>query len=190
MKADFLNRFKGRAALVKNTLCASLILGAACVSGIAHADYVAGETPNWQGAPLTSYVQGAPSTSLNSSIVVHGTSLIVNQFSLPSAGVLSIRLADIKWPDALSSLSFLITDLSETWKIQDGGGTLLVDVSGPTQLFAAVFASSQSPSDFGLYNLRADFSPVPLPAAVWLLVSGLAGLGFMRRQSSVHKSSI
>lgn len=183
MKArNSLNSIKAGLRATVNMAVLGVLAGAACFSTGAHADYVAGETPSWQGAPLTSFVQGSPSSSLNQSIVVRGGSLIVNQFSLPSSGTLTIRLSDIKWPDALSSLSFLVTDLDNMWQKLDGAGNLLVNVSGPTQLFAAVYAQSANGDAYGLYNLRADFSPVPLPAAVWLLLSGLGGLGLMRRK--------
>jgi len=178
MKDKSVKRLKAFKAI----LCTAVLAGAASLSTAAHAEYVAGETPNWQGAPLTSFLQGSPSSSLNSSIVVKGSSLIVNELALPSAGVLTIKLADIKWPDTLQSLSFLVTDLKNSWTTLDKAGNLLVNVSGPTQLFAAVFARSQSEGVYGLYNLRASFSPVPLPAAVWLMLSGLGAIGWIKRR--------
>jgi predicted Rossmann-fold nucleotide-binding protein len=82
----------------------------------------------------------------------------------------------------------LITDLDNLWTRLDGSGNLLINVSGPTQLFAAVFARSEQ-GDVGVYNLQASFSPVPLPAAGWLLLSGLGALGALRRKSAAKSSA-
>lgn len=174
---------------------AAIVVGAISVSGMgvpsqARADYVPVETPFTQGAPLKSLLQAstAGGSSLNTTQVVWGTSLTVNQLSLPSAGVLSIKLSDIGWTESLSSLSFLVTDLDSVWQRIDGTGSLLVNVSGPTQLFAAVFASSVT-EGVGLYNLQASFAPVPLPAAGWLLLSALGGLGILCRKSPPQRGS-
>jgi hypothetical protein len=175
------------ASVAARVVSSVAVLGAAALfSASANAEYVAAESPSWQGMPLTSYIQpgSGPSSSINSSIVVKGSSLIVNELALPSAGTLTIKLSDIKWPDTLQSLTFMVTDLKNTWNAMDPTtGNLLINIDGPTQLFAAVFARSQSEGMYGLYNLRADFAPVPLPAGVWLLLSGLGAIGIRKRRS-------
>lgn len=124
---------------------------------------------------------GAPN-GIDTTQLVWGSSLTVNQMSTPGAGTVSVTLADIKWPEALSSLSFLITDLHQTWQRLDGAGTLNFTVDGPTHLFAAVFAQAGPDTHAGLYDLSVTFAPVPLPAAGLLLFSGVAGLGALTRR--------
>lgn len=170
--------------------CIAVLAGALSLSAVAHAEYVDLDTPFAQGAPLQSLLQGSTpgGTSIRTTQLVWGTSLAVNSLSLPSAGVLSIKLTDIKWTETLDSLSLLVTDLDNLWTRLDGSGNLLINVSGPTQLFAAVFARSEQ-GNVGVYNLQASFSPVPLPAAGWLLLSGLGALGALRRKGAAKPSA-
>jgi hypothetical protein len=156
------------------------------VSTAARAEYVLGESPFGGGAPLQSLVSGAARSSLNNNQLVWGTSLNVSAMSLPSAGTVTVKLTDMGWTETLQSLTVLVTDLNGIWQRLDGPGSMLINVSGPSQLFAAAFARSAAGA-VGFYNLHATFSataPVPLPAAVWLLVSGLGGLAAVRRKKN------
>jgi hypothetical protein len=180
---------KNRTAL-RVTSCIAVLLGAVSLSTIARAEYVQCETPFTQGAPLQSLLQGSTNvgSSFHATQVVWGASLAVNALSLPGAGTLTVKLADIKWTETLQSLSLLVTDLDNVWQRLDGAGNLLVNVSGPTKLFVAVFARSADGS-VGLYNIQTSFAPVPLPAAGWLLLSGLGGLGALRRKRKAAQAA-
>lgn len=163
-------------------ICATMALGLLGVSA-AQAEYVPCETPFASGIPLESLAPGVGGSSINTTQFVWGTSMSVNTVSLSGPGTLTVKLADIAWPEALSSLSLLVTDLDGLWQRWEGQD-LLINIDGPVKLFAAVFASSGGATMPGLYQLRTEFAPsaVPLPAAVWLLLSAVSGLAAFRRK--------
>jgi hypothetical protein len=107
--------------------------------------------------------------------------------NLQSAGTVSVKLTDLKWPDLLGTLSFTLFDATHVIgsysldSLNKGLGSFNVDTAGT--YYASIFASPASGQLGGLYNAQIFFqatSPVPLPAAAWLLISGLAGLAAMR----------
>lgn len=164
---------------------ASLVLGLFTMSMAARAEHVQAQTPWFSGVPLESLVKGPVGDSINSTRVVWGTSLSVSALSTSGAGQLTLKLTDFEFPKQLKSLSLLVTDLNGFWKKIDGStgaDGLIFDLSGPANLFVAVFAQTHNRFMPGVYNLQASFSPVPLPAAAWLLLSGLGGLAAFRRK--------
>jgi hypothetical protein len=167
-----------------SSIVATLSLAASALSfaPAASAEHVDAQTPYFSGVPLQSLVHDGASSSINTTQLVWGTSLSVHALALNGAGTLNVRLMDIAWPDALKSLTVLVTDLDGLWEKLDGAGSTQIAIGGAAQLFVAVFAKSEGKFLPGVYNLRADFAPVPLPAAAWLLLSGLGGLVFFRRR--------
>lgn len=181
MKGPFLNAGR-RVALALGASVALAVLGASA----AHAEYVPCETPFLSSAPpLESLVDGAAGSAINTTRVVWGAGLSVSALTTSGAGTVSFSLIDRQmFGTALSALELFVTDLNNRWESYKvtGNGIFDVDVTGPTKLFAAVFAQSVD-GRYGLYTLNANFAPVPLPAAVWLLGSALAGgLAFFRRK--------
>ena len=53
--------------------------------------------------------------------------------------------------------------------------------------FATVYGVADPNFGSGLYSLNLSYAPVPLPAAAWLLLSGLA---LLRRQTNRHQRSL
>ena len=52
-----------------------------------------------------------------------------------------------------------------------------------TSVYALFNDSATSDTDYDDMAVRMDVAPVPLPAAAWLLVAGLGGLGLVKRRA-------
>jgi hypothetical protein len=176
--------------LLKFAAIVSLAAAASMGSIAARAEHVQADTPWFSGVPLQSLAKGPIGSSVNSTQLVWGTSLTVNSLAATGAGSVTVRLTDIQWPQALQSVSVLVTDLDGIWRKIDGPtdpNGLIFNLNGAANLFVAVFARSQDKYSPGVYHLQASFAPVPLPAAAWLLLSGLGGLAAFRRKHSTDR---
>ena len=118
--------------------------------------------------------------------MITGTVSTVDSFTAPGTGTVTIQLANIPWPSALSSLSFFASSgtqvvASGTVPLPNGpiSGTMLdsFQVSPGTYFAHITGTAAPGSSDLGLYSMQVSFAPaVPLPAAAWLLVGGLVML--------------
>jgi len=120
----------------------------------------------------------------------------VDPLSFASTGKLSITVSDLQWPQALSSLSFTISNTTTVLARWAGVGRLDFDVISPGALFATVFASPDSSVGVGLYHINVAFAAgpvgptVPLPASMWLLLSGVCGFAALRGKHATVTNSI
>lgn len=128
---------------------------------------------------------------LAESAYISGTQSTVYSLAAPSAGTLTVKLDNLAWPARLSSLSFALTTATGVLQTLSGEGQVTLDVSNPGTYYAIVSGTAQGRWNIGMYSLNIAFSqlggpaPVPLPGALWLLLSGFAGLlGLTRRQAN------
>jgi hypothetical protein len=125
---------------------------------------------------------------------IKGQQSFSQMLNITGPGVLTVNLTNVSWPVQLSSLSFLLTtSLGSVGPAMSAGTESFTLSSG--RYFALWYGDAangpQDPLDLGVYGLKMTFHPyaapppVPLPASVWLLLSGLALLAWQfktRRQ--------
>jgi hypothetical protein len=130
---------------------------------------------------------------VEASPLISGTRSDVYTLSAPTAGSVTVSLANLGWPDRLASLSFALATSSGVLQTFSGESQQTFDLGSAGTYYAIVTGKAQGHWDLGMYSLRMSFSAlgegpgpgpvVPLPAAVWLMLSGLAGMfGLTRRK--------
>lgn len=140
--------------------------------------------------------------------LVTGRQSFVIPIQVGGPGQLSVSLKDLGWAGSLADLSF---SLSRTGTLLNANPAMLSAVTGgPTEssglknydiseagtYYACISGKAVGPYNMGLYGLRvafaaADAPEVALPAAAWLLLSGLGGLiGLVRRRGVVLPGAV
>lgn len=122
--------------------------------------------------------------------MITGTDSIVLPFvisgGMPS-GTVTVTLTDLAWPGLMSSLSFAASTSTSLLAQLTAPGSVTFGVGGTGSYFATVYGIADPNFGSGLYSLNISYSPVPLPAAAWLLLSGLA---LLPRKTNRHQRSL
>lgn len=136
--------------------------------------------------------------------LISGRQSFVFAMQVATPGTLSVQLSDLNWQGRLADLSFSVNgpngllaqitgDRSRSFPAAVGGGpgnataAVLFDVTAPGTYYAYVSGKAIGAYGIGLYSLNATFSSnaVPLPAAAWLLLSGVGCLWRVGRRATV-----
>lgn len=169
-------------------------IGAATLLGAMNPAFADTFDPSRPPASLLSVVQ--PSVMLNPGVrvarteMITGTDSIVLPFAIAGgmpAGTVTVTLDDLGWPGLFSSLSFAASTSTSLLAQLAGPGNLSFNVAGAGNYFATVYGVADPNFGSGLYSLNLKYSPVPLPAAAWLLLSGLA---LLPRKTNRHQRSL
>jgi hypothetical protein len=122
----------------------------------------------------------ADSVLYDSSGFIQGQQSFVQSFDIKTAGTLTVSLSDIPWLDTISNLNFFVTTASGTLGTPMGAGTESMNV-GPGMLYAHWYGDANGVFGVGAFGIKLTFqpndaTPVPLPGALVLLLSGLGAL--------------
>ena len=128
----------------------------------------------------------ADSVLYDSAGFLRGTESFAQTFNLPSAGTLTVTLSNIAWPEQLASLNLLLSSSSGMLGPEMGTGTSTFSIAAGGNITAQWFGTAQGALDAGVYSMVIAFqpevgTPVPLPASIVLLFSGLCLLLWKRR---------
>lgn len=118
-----------------------------------------------------------------------GTTYESRKFNVLEAGTYQLTIADLVFPLPLASIGVAVTTAQDKLSEIFGSGSTLVDLSAGTH-YLNYFAQAQDFNDLGLFGMTfrmhgSGVSQVPVPAAAWLLGTGLIALaGFTRKRRS------
>ena len=112
---------------------------------------------------------------------IRGTQIFTDTFDITTPGVLTVSLSAIPWLDTLQDLNSFVSS--------PGGGVLHGTFNGnvesmkvlPGDISVNWYGTAAGTFGVGAYGLQVNFQPVPTPAALPLLLSGLGVLWGLKR---------
>lgn len=130
-----------------------------------------------------------------STTLVTQPNIDLQTLNISGAGTLTVNLTDLKWPDLLGTLSFTLFDATHvigSYTLSNAlNGTDGFQINTAGTYYASIFAAPATGKAGGLYDAQIYFqkfaAPVSLPAAGWLLISGIAGLASFRPKQKLSQ---
>lgn len=118
--------------------------------------------------------------------LVSGFSGAVNPFDIGAAGTYRVQLTDFAFPaDPFETLRLIITSATAEYARLDSPGSFLF-TAGPGHYFLSLVWDSGGAFDMGLYGVEiaaSAASVVPVPPTVFMLMSAIGVLVFLRYRS-------
>ncbi len=122
----------------------------------------------------------------NPTFSVLGTNMQLTEFSSSQAGTVTLTLYEVPWGDLLASLTTTISFTGREALRMTGYGQSIFEVAKDERFTTGIYAVAAGIYKFGAYRFDMQFTPkvgqVPLPAAGWMLLSGMAALAARSRR--------
>ena len=112
--------------------------------------------------------------------VVDGQQAFTKSFSVTTPGTLTMTVTDVPWLDVVSDLTFFLSSPKGLMGTTMNGGTESIQVQ-PGTIYAHWYGDAHGSYDLGVVGVNIQFrpyweTPVPLPASLLLMLSGLTML--------------
>lgn len=125
-------------------------------------------------------------TTFHDGVLVRPSSFNVDEFISSVAGTVQLSVQRINWGDLLTQLSTTVSLPDQPDLKLAGNAAVMFDVAAGEHFSTSIYAQASGTLGYAAYQMDLLFLPsaaqVPLPAAGWLLLSGLAVVALVTRR--------